>query len=94
LPVPPFGEKTVKTRLAVAGCASAVAGKFVKLNTEPQSRIEPNYKSEEFMVVWEADFRVRLSAIIGFGAKLAFGSLKQKGSLQRWREVFATLRQA
>jgi hypothetical protein len=54
----------------VSGCASGAVGQFLSLKTSPQSRIVPNYSNVEFTVVWEADFRMRLSAAIVSWIKL------------------------
>lgn len=70
---------------AVSGCASGVAGQLITLKTSPQSRISPNYSAEEFNVVWEADFRIRMGAALWSIIKLGKNTIQLRIAVRAWR---------
>ncbi|MFC5531697.1 DUF2953 domain-containing protein [Cohnella yongneupensis] len=74
---------------AVAGCASGVAGQFIRLATKPQSRIEPNYSATEFSAVWEADFQIRAFAACWSIIRLGTRTLHYGKALRAWRSTLA-----
>jgi branched-subunit amino acid ABC-type transport system permease component len=78
---------------AVSGCASGVAGQFITLKTSPQSEIAPNYSATEFTVVWEADFRIRVSTIIGSFLKLGMRMVHFRVAMRAWRILMSSPKQ-
>jgi hypothetical protein len=78
---------------AVAGCASGVAGQLITLKTSPQSQISPNYSTEEFTVVWEADFRIRMGNVMWSIIKLGTRTIQLGRALRAWRNSLASPKQ-
>ncbi|WP_239614075.1 DUF2953 domain-containing protein [Cohnella mopanensis] len=70
---------------AVSGCASGAAAQLISLKTSPQGDIAPNYSSTEFTVVWEADFRIRLSAALWAVVKLGTSTIRIGKAIRAWR---------
>ncbi|WP_373233149.1 DUF2953 domain-containing protein [Cohnella sp.] len=70
---------------AVSGCAAGAAGEIVTLKTSPQSRVSPNYSGTEFTVVWEADFRIRLTSMLWSFIKLGKRTIRLSKALKAWR---------
>jgi hypothetical protein len=79
---------------AVSGCASGVAGQLITLKTSPQSQISPNYSAEEFTVVWEADFRIRMGAALWSFIKLGTRTIQLGKALRAWRNLLEGPKQA
>jgi hypothetical protein len=69
---------------AAAGCASGVAGHFLKLTGSPKSRIEPNFARKEFTVVWEADFRIRAFSVCFSVFRLGTRTIRIAKAMRAW----------
>jgi hypothetical protein len=70
---------------AVSGCATGAASQFITLKTSPHSQVAPNYSSTEFTVVWEADFRIRLSTALRAILQLGTKTIRLRKSIRAWR---------
>ncbi|TFE29947.1 DUF2953 domain-containing protein [Cohnella luojiensis] len=70
---------------AVMGCASGAAGQFITLKTSPHGHVMPNYVTTEFSVVWEADFRIRVSSALAAGIKLGTKTIYLRKAIRAWR---------
>ncbi|WP_182300566.1 DUF2953 domain-containing protein [Cohnella cholangitidis] len=70
---------------AISGCASGAAGQLLSLKTSPKSEVAPNYSSVEFSIVWEADFRIRLSVALWAILKLGTSTVRIGRAVRAWR---------
>jgi hypothetical protein len=79
---------------AVSGCIVGVAGQLITLKTSPQGRIEPNYCGEEFAVVWETDYEIRLATAMWSTMKLGTKAVQMGKSLRYWIQLLQGPQQA
>lgn len=49
---------------SACGWAAAMTGRLTRLAAKPHGTVAANYKAEEFALVWEADFRIRLGSAL------------------------------
>jgi hypothetical protein len=70
---------------AITGFASGAAGQLITLKTSPHGNVVPNYATTEFSVVWEADFRIRVSTALAAGIKLGKNTIHLRKALRAWR---------
>jgi len=78
---------------ALSGCASGVAGQMITLKTSPRSQVSPNYSTTEFTVVWEADFRIRLSSAMWSLMRLGTKTIRLLTAFRAWRSLMSSPRQ-
>lgn len=75
---------------SIMGIATGALDRFIKLRTHPHGQVEPVYAGIELSVVWEADFRIRASAVLAHGLRLLprlrYGSALRK-AYRDWRAV-------
>ncbi|TVY04527.1 DUF2953 domain-containing protein [Cohnella terricola] len=72
---------------AVSGVASGAAGQFITFRTSPCGEVSPNYSSLEFTAVWEADFQIRLFAVIWAGIRLGSNTVHIRRAIRAWRSL-------
>ncbi|WEK55646.1 MAG: DUF2953 domain-containing protein [Candidatus Cohnella colombiensis] len=73
---------------AVAGCAAGAVGQLLRLNCAPDNRIEPNYRMQEFTMIWEADFQMKLLTVVVSGIKLVTKiRLPYRKAIHTWKAL-------
>jgi|GEM_PF-56259 len=60
---------------AVLGLAAGAAGTLIRLDTRSHGGVRPVFHEPRFALVWEADFRIRLSALLGALVRLSVRNL-------------------
>jgi len=55
---------------AAMGMAAGAAGTLMRLDTRPHGGVRPVFHEPRLALVWEADFRIRLSTLLGALARL------------------------
>lgn len=71
----------------VSGCVVGVASQMITLRTSPQGRIEPNFFEEEFALVWESDYQIRLGTAMWSTMKLGTKAVQYGKSLRYWTSL-------
>ncbi|RUS48128.1 DUF2953 domain-containing protein [Cohnella sp. AR92] len=67
------------------GCVNAAASQFIRLRTSPHGRVESVFSGKEFALVWEADFRIRVSKLAYSIMKLGVKTMRIGPALRAWR---------
>lgn len=76
------------------GLALGWAGRTMRLKTKPHGAVEPEFNGKEFSVVWEADFRIRVVALVWSALKIGFLVLWQRSLWRKWRGLRRGVQQA
>ncbi|MBB6674193.1 DUF2953 domain-containing protein [Cohnella nanjingensis] len=78
----------------VIGTAIGLTGHFLKLRTHPHGSVSPNFKTTEFAVVWEADFRIRVGTAVLSVLRLGGRTSHFRQALRAWRSWMSPPEQA